>query len=172
MVQRLCLLAMPVALLVSGVCGVAAQNNSPQQVQIPPATSQGLLVNRVLPSYPPLARQARVQGTVVLHAVIGKDGTVQDLSVISGHPMLIQAALDAVKQWRYKPYLLNGEPVPVQTTINVNFELNAPASEAQPNEPATNGSSSESGVSNSPSTPHVGPDPSGQYPGVYRVGGG
>ena len=97
--------------------------NPPQQVQVSQGTSQGLLVHKVQPSYPPLARQARVQGTVVLKAVIGKDGSVQDLHVVSGHPMLIQAAMDAVKQWRYKPYFLNGEPVLVQTTINVNFAL-------------------------------------------------
>jgi protein TonB len=60
---------------------------------------------------------------VVLQAVIGKDGTIQNLRVVSGHPMLAQAALDAVKQWRYKPYYLNGEPVDVDTTINVNFTL-------------------------------------------------
>ena len=75
------------------------------------------------PPYPPLARQARIQGMVVLQAVIGKDGTIQNLRVVSGHPMLAQAALEAVKQWRYKPYYLNGEPVDVDTTINVNFTL-------------------------------------------------
>ena len=147
MLLRCRLIAMLIALL---VCGVAAQNDSPQQVQVSPGTSQGLLVYKVQPSYPPLARQARVQGTVVLHALIGKDGTIADLSVISGHPMLIQAAMDAVKQWRYKPYLLNGEPALVQTTINVNFELNGPASEAPPNSPAANSSSSNSGSSSPP----------------------
>jgi len=70
-----------------------------------------------------LARQARIQGTVVLQAVIGKDGSIQNLKVVSGHPMLAPAALEAVKQWRYKPYFLNGEPVEVDTTINVNFTL-------------------------------------------------
>ena len=147
MLLRCRLIAMLIALL---VCGVAAQNDSSQRVQVSPGTSQGLLVYKVQPSYPPLARQARVQGTVVLHALIGKDGTIADLSVISGHPMLIQAAMDAVKQWRYKPYLLNGEPVLVQTTINVNFELNGPASEGLPNSPAANSSSSNSGGSSPP----------------------
>jgi len=81
-------------------------------------------MNRVQPQYPPLARQARVSGTVKLHAIIAKDGTVQELQVISGHPLLIQAALDAVRQWRYRPTLLNTEPVEVDTTIDVIFTLN------------------------------------------------
>jgi protein TonB len=67
--------------------------------------------------------QARVQGTVVLQAVIGKDGTIRELRLISGHPMLAPAAIEAVKQWRYRPYLLNGEPVEVDTQVNVNFTL-------------------------------------------------
>ncbi|MFI5116102.1 MAG: energy transducer TonB [Terriglobales bacterium] len=152
-------------------CRMTAQTNPPQQVQVGQTVSQGLLVYKVQPTYPRLARQARAQGTVVLHAVIGKDGTIEELSVISGHPLLTQAAVDAVKQWRYKPYLLNGEPVPVQTTINVNFELNSPAPEAPPNEPAANSSSSESDNSNAPATPQDGQSPS-DYPGVYRVGRG
>ena len=74
--------------------------------------------------YPPLARQTRISGTVRLHAIIGKNGSVQQLEVISGHPLLVQAALDAVRQWRYRPTLLNGEPVEVDTTIDVIFSLN------------------------------------------------
>lgn len=92
-------------------------------VQVTQGVSQGLLISQVPPVYPPLARQARIQGTVVIHAVIGKDGAIQELELVSGHPMLAPAALEAVKQWRYKPYVLNGEPVEVQTTINVNFIL-------------------------------------------------
>ena len=75
------------------------------------------------PVYPPLARQARIQGNVVLHAIIDKDGKVAQLEVISGHPLLVQSALDAVKQWRYKPTLLNGDPVEVDTTITVTFTM-------------------------------------------------
>jgi protein TonB len=82
------------------------------------------IVNRVQPVYPPLARQTRISGTVRLHAIIGKDGTVQQLEVLSGHPLLQQAALDAVRQWRYQPTLLNGDPVDVDTTIDVIFSLN------------------------------------------------
>jgi protein TonB len=95
----------------------------PQKIRVSSGVAQGNLIHDVRPPYPPLARQARIQGTVVLQAVIGKDGTIQNLRVVSGHPMLAQAALDAVKQWRYKPYYLNGEPVDVDTTINVNFTL-------------------------------------------------
>jgi protein TonB len=82
------------------------------------------ILNRVQPVYPPLARQTRISGTVRLHAIIGKDGTIQQLEVMSGHPLLQQAALDAVRQWRYQPTLLNGEPVEVDTTIDVIFSLN------------------------------------------------
>lgn len=71
--------------------------------------------------YPPLAKQARIQGVVVLEAVIGKDGKIQNLRVITGHPLLIKAAQDAVSQWEYKPTMLNGEPVEVVTTVTVNF---------------------------------------------------
>jgi periplasmic protein TonB len=85
--------------------------------------SQGSLIYRVEPIYPPLAKQARIQGAVVLAALIGRDGIIENLQVISGHPMLMAAAKDAVKQWRYRPYVLNGEPVVVETTITVNFVL-------------------------------------------------
>jgi protein TonB len=81
------------------------------------------LVNQVRPVYPPLARQARIQGTVRLEAVINKDGVIEELKVISGHPLLIPAAQAAVAQWRYEPTLLNGVPVEVITTIDVNFTL-------------------------------------------------
>jgi protein TonB len=79
------------------------------------------MISQVRPTYPPLAKQARIQGVVVLEAVIGKDGSIQNLRVITGHPLLIKAAQDAVSQWRYKPTMLNGEPVEVVTTVTVNF---------------------------------------------------
>jgi len=81
------------------------------------------IINQTRPLYPPLARQARIQGNVVLHAIIDKDGRVAQLEVISGHPLLVQSALDAVKQWRYKPTTLNGDPVEVDTTITVTFTM-------------------------------------------------
>ena len=96
---------------------------TPQRVRVSQGVSQGLLIHQVKPAYPPLARQARIQGAVVLQAVIAKDGTIQGLKVVSGHPMLAPSAVDAVKQWRYKPYFLNGEPVEVETQITVNFTL-------------------------------------------------
>jgi periplasmic protein TonB len=96
---------------------------TPTRVRVSQGVSQGLLVHQVKPVYPPLARQARIQGTVVLQAVISKDGSIEGLHLVSGHPMLAPAAIDAVKQWKYKPYFLNGEPVEVETTINVNFTL-------------------------------------------------
>ena len=96
---------------------------TPQRVRVSQGVSQGLLVRRVQPNYPPLARQARIAGTVVLRAVISKDGSIENLTLVSGHPMLAPAAIDAVKQWKYKPYLLNGEPVEVDTEVQVNFTL-------------------------------------------------
>jgi len=96
---------------------------TPQRVRVSQGVSTGLLVRKVNPSYPPLARQARIQGTVVLQAEISKTGDIQNLRLISGHPMLAPSAIEAVKQWKYKPYLLNGEPVEVETTVQVNFTL-------------------------------------------------
>lgn len=94
-----------------------------QRVRVSQGVVNGLLINRVEPAYPPLAQQARVQGVVVLTAVIGKDGSVQQLQVVSGHPLLAPAAIAAVRQWRYKPYILNGEPLEVETTITVTFHV-------------------------------------------------
>jgi protein TonB len=96
---------------------------TPQRVRVSQGVVSGWKVRDVKPNYPPLARQARIQGTVVLHAVISKDGSIEGLTLVSGHPMLAPAAIDAVKQWKYKPYLLNGEPVEVDTEVQVNFTL-------------------------------------------------
>jgi protein TonB len=96
---------------------------TPQRVKVSAGVQEGLLVRKVTPTYPPLAKQARISGKVVLQAVIGKDGTIQNLRAVSGPPMLIQNAIEAVKQWKYKPYFLNGEPVEVDTQVTVNFTL-------------------------------------------------
>jgi protein TonB len=96
---------------------------TPQRVRVSQGVTQGMVLRRIQPSYPPLARQARIQGQVLLQAEISKDGTIENLRLISGHPMLAPAAIEAVKQWRYKPYFLNGEPVEVETQITVNFSL-------------------------------------------------
>jgi periplasmic protein TonB len=82
---------------------------------------EGNLIYRVEPEYPALAKLAHLQGAVTLRAVIGKQGTIQNLQAVSGPPLLIKAAIDAIKQWRYRPYLLNGEPVEVDSQITVNF---------------------------------------------------
>ena len=76
-----------------------------------------------MPAYPPIAKANGIQGTVVLQATISRSGTIENLRVVSGPVMLQQAAMDAVKEWRYRPYLLNGEPVEVETTVNVVFKL-------------------------------------------------
>ena len=105
------------------------------RVRVSQGVAQALLIEQVPPVYPPIARQARIQGQVVLQATIGRDGSMQDVHVVSGHPILIPAALDAVKQWRYKPYFLNGAPVEVETQITVNFTLTntpPPAASAPP----------------------------------------
>ena len=96
---------------------------TPQRVRVSQGVTQFLLIKRIQPAYPPLARQARIQGTVLLQAEISKNGDIENLRLISGHPMLAPAAIEAVKQWKYRPYILNGEPVEVETQITVNFTL-------------------------------------------------
>jgi len=96
---------------------------APKRIRVPAPMAEVNLVYDVAPKYPPEAGRARIEGTVVLLAVIGKDGTVQDVRVQSGSSMLAQAAIEAVKQWRYRPYLLNGEPVEVDSQITINFNL-------------------------------------------------
>jgi protein TonB len=98
----------------------------PPAVAHPPRVShmmEGNLIRRVQPDYPPIARSARIQGQVVLAAIISKEGRIENLRVLAGHPMLVRAALEAVSQWRYRPYILNSEPVEVETQITVNFSL-------------------------------------------------
>jgi protein TonB len=110
------------------ITGVAAPP-PPPKAPTPARIKQGgnvtaaSIITQTRPTYPPLARQARIQGTVTLHAIIDKEGRVAQLEVVSGHPLLVQAALDAVKQWRYKPTQLNGDPVEVDTTIQVTFTM-------------------------------------------------
>jgi protein TonB len=101
----------------------APKEVAPTRIRVGGSVQQAKMVRRVAPVYPPLAKQARIQGTVILDAIIAKDGTIQNLTVKSGHALLIQAALDAVKQWIYQPTLLNTEPVEVSTEIEVHFTL-------------------------------------------------
>jgi len=98
---------------------------TPQRIRISAGVTKGLLIQRIEPTYPPLARSARVQGDVVLSAIIDTNGHITNLQLVSGHPMLVPSAIAAVKQWRYKPYLLNGQPVEVETTITVIFTLSS-----------------------------------------------
>jgi TonB family protein len=89
------------------------------------SATQATLLSQVAPVYPPIAKTAHISGTVLLHCLIGKDGSVETLEYVSGPPLLMKAALDAVRQWKYKPMLLNGEPVRVDTTVSVVFMLGA-----------------------------------------------
>jgi periplasmic protein TonB len=95
----------------------------PSRIRVGGNVEQAALIHQVLPQYPQIAKTAHISGTVILHAIIAKDGTVQELQYISGPPLLMRTAMDAVRQWRYKPTLLNGEPVEVDTTISVVFTL-------------------------------------------------
>jgi protein TonB len=95
----------------------------PSRVSISQGVSRGLLIHQVNPIYPSLARATHITGAVQLRAVIGKDGSVRSLTVIGGHPLLTKAAMDAVRQWRYKPYLLNGQPLEVETQITIQFRM-------------------------------------------------
>ncbi len=95
----------------------------PRRIRISQGVTKGLLIQKIEPPYPPIARAGRIQGQVVLSAIISKTGEIQNLVLVSGHPMLVPAAIEAVKQWRYRPFLLNGEPVEVETTITVTFQL-------------------------------------------------
>ena len=112
----------PVGLLLVGVLvGWAQAGTTPAQSK--GVVTAGHIIHRVPPFYPPIAKKARVQGTVVIHAIIGKDGTVNSPTIVSGPEMLRQSALDAVRQWKYQPYLLNGTPVEVETTLSIDFAL-------------------------------------------------
>jgi TonB family protein len=107
----------------SGQSGPKVKVAAPQRVSISAGIAVGLLMQKTSPVYPPMAKTARVQGTVVIQANISKTGSIENPRVVSGPVMLRQSALEAVKSWRYRPYMLSGEPVDVETTINVNFAL-------------------------------------------------
>jgi protein TonB len=97
---------------------------APQRIRVGGNVQSAMIIRKTPPIYPQLAKSARVQGVVHLAAIIAKDGTIQELHSLGGPALLIQAAMDAVKTWVYRPTLLNGEPVQVETTIDVNFTLN------------------------------------------------
>jgi len=107
----------------SGQNGPRVKVAAPAKMSISAGVAGGLLIQKTTPVYPQIAREARVSGTVVIQATISKTGTIENLRAVSGPTMLRQPALDAVKTWRYKPYMLDGEPVDVETTVSVNFTL-------------------------------------------------
>lgn len=115
----------------------SGDSETPRSIRFGGSVAQANLVYQVPPVYPPIAKTAHISGTVVLHCIIGQDGTVQNLQYISGPPLLMQSAMDAVRQWRYKPTLLNGEPVRVDTTVSIVFTLGG-ENAAQSPQQATN----------------------------------
>jgi len=154
-------------LLISLTTVASSRDAGPQRVEVADARMSGLIIKKVAPVYPPMARKARVQGTVILRVQISKSGNVENIQLVSGHTMLAPAAIEAVKQWEYKPYLLNGEPVDVETRVTVNFTLagNPPADGVVGDMPGGVPHGEEGGiVSNVPAEPG--------RPGVVRVSQG
>jgi protein TonB len=112
--------------VIGGIIGSAApppKVATPQKLRVSSGVAEGLKTHDVTPTYPQMARIAHIQGDVILQATISKNGVIENLRAVQGHPILIQAAMDAVKQWKYKPYILNGEPVEVETQIKVQFHM-------------------------------------------------
>jgi protein TonB len=112
--------------VIGGIIGSGApppKVATPQKLRVSSGVADGLKIHDVTPAYPQMARIAHIQGDVLLQATISKSGVIENLRAVQGHPILIQAAMDAVKQWKYKPYILNGEPVEVETTIKVQFHM-------------------------------------------------
>jgi protein TonB len=102
---------------------LAVSQAVPTRVRVSSGVMQGLVVKKVPPQYPPDAKDQRIQGVVVLQVNIDKEGNVANTELVSGHPLLAPPAIEAVKQWKYRPYLLNGEPIDVVTQVLVNFTL-------------------------------------------------
>jgi periplasmic protein TonB len=112
--------------VIGGIIGSTApppKVAAPQKLRVSSGVADGLKIHDVQPAYPQMARIAHIQGDVILQATISKNGVIENLRAVQGHPILIQAAMDAVKQWKYKPYILNGEPVEVETTVKVQFHM-------------------------------------------------
>jgi TonB family protein len=110
-------------MLILALSSAVAQQATTPTARISGGVMAGQLLTKVQPVYPQAAKDAHISGFVVMHAIVGSDGLVKDLTVVSGPALLRDAAMDAVKQWTYKPYLLNGRPTDVDTTITVNFTL-------------------------------------------------
>jgi periplasmic protein TonB len=101
----------------------SAQAQQPKRVRVSQSVSKGLWIKKENPKYPEKAREQRIQGLVVLQVIVSPEGSITGLTLVSGDPLLTPAAIKAVKKWKYKPYLLNGQPVEVETTVQVNFTL-------------------------------------------------
>jgi TonB family protein len=127
---------------------------SPGTTRVAANVAAGYVIHQVAPVYPPIAKTAHITGTVVLHAIIAKDGTIEQLKVVSGPPLLLKSAMDAVQQWVYRPTLANGDPVRVDTTISVVYTLGGK------NPSNAEGAGSTSDVSGSPSPQAVATDSS------------
>jgi protein TonB len=108
---------------VAGTAQPADSSTPPQRIRVGGNVQQANLIDKPRPVYPPEAKQARIQGQVRFNVIIGADGHVENIEVVSGHPLLVAAAMDAVRQWVYRPTLLNGQPVEVETVVDVNFTL-------------------------------------------------
>jgi periplasmic protein TonB len=103
----------------------SAQPQQPKSVRVSQSVSNGLLIKKENPKYSGKAREQRIQGPVVLQVIVSPEGTITELTLVSGDPLLTPAAIKAVKKWKYKPYLLNGQPVEVETTVQVSFTLSS-----------------------------------------------
>ena len=157
-------------LLLIALTSLAASQASPEPFHADDHVMSGLLMKRVSPIYPPLARQARIQGTVILKARINKSGEVESIQLVSGHPLLAPAAIAAVKQWKYESYMLNGEPVEVETNVAVNFTL---ADKPPAGGPADVSKTEESGnVTSGATTPQQADVPRAASPKRVRVSSG
>ncbi len=130
---RLAPLTVVLAVLFAGACWrgltnvhaafLQTQQEAPRRVRVSADVAQKLVAKSVPPHYPKEAREQDIQGSVLMNVIITKDGDVAKCDLASGHPALAQAAIDAVKRWKYRPYLLNGEPVEIETQVKVNFTL-------------------------------------------------
>jgi len=120
-----CRQALVIAILLIAAVAYAQQPEAPrpQRVRVSSGVADGLLIRKVDPIYPYEARQQGIQGNVVLAGIIGKDGHMGQLKAVSGDPILVDASIKAVKQWRYRPFLLKGEPVEIETTITIKFHM-------------------------------------------------
>jgi TonB family protein len=119
-------------LLLAGMVSAQQSAPSPQRLRISQGVAMGLITHRIEPQYPEEARRRSIQGQVVVRFVIDKEGNTTDVFAIEGDPLLRDAAVAAVKQWKFKPYLLNGEPIQVETNATLGFKLNPPLDPGPP----------------------------------------